>query len=74
MGHITTVAGIERHAVLRHPNGIECDTCGKQLWHPRTDGERLRRWAYVEHNWRCENGKDLCPSCWLSDYDDLPIG
>jgi Zn finger protein HypA/HybF involved in hydrogenase expression len=65
VSRLDTVAGIERFAILREPNVIECDGCGGQITpNPRRYvGGDIRTTARLDHGWTHAGDADYCPRC-----------
>ena len=61
---LVTVAGLERTALHRDPNGVECDTCGRRLIWDRKD-YAAEVASLREAGWTIPNRYDqvaLCPA------------
>jgi hypothetical protein len=69
MGKLVVVGGVERHAILKPPNVIQCDLCfvemptnSRKYSTPREVNSH-RFAAAKDHGWYSEGDKDYCPAC-----------
>lgn len=56
---LVTIIGLERPAIIRKPNGIQCDGCGKQINWDRKDADAELARLEAE-GWSIP---DRCPQC-----------
>lgn len=68
---LVQVIGLERHAIQRAPNGVECDSCGLTVSWPRRDYSAA--WQALQAEGWTESHCPQCQTGFSSSPDSKPL-